>query len=203
MVEKNMNKFVTDLLNSHIDKESGVLNIESFTEEFDKEAPKYIVPKAVFNEKNEELKLVRTQLDSNDTDGLQKQIDEYKDKLKKVEEERAGEKKTAALRSVLKDSHDPDFTASLLLNDVEIDEETGDYTNLEDVVGKLKESKPFLFNIEVKEDEGNKEDGTELNKVGKLANPNATPLTKRDIMGIRDKPKRLEAIKENPHLFKS
>lgn len=53
------------------------------------------------------------------------------------------------LKVVSKDAHDPDDIFKFIdKKQFEHDEETGDITNFDDVLSNLKESKPYLFNVQ-------------------------------------------------------
>lgn len=192
-----MEQWITDLLDQHINEEGG-FDVDAFKAGYDAEAPKQYVPKSEFNKKNDELKEARETLksleESDSTEDLKKELADYQTKLKEVEQERASEKKQQAILSALTDAVDPEFVASLIKDNVELDDD-GNIKGLEDLLKEKKEKQPYLFKQEEK-----KEKRVEVDNQ-RLTNTKARPLTKDDIMSIEDDEKREEAINANLHVF--
>lgn len=190
-----MDKWLIELLDKHVDAETGALDKEGFTAEYSTEAPRRVVPKTVFNEKNEELKEARTTLDelkgANNTEELEGKLKEYESKLQVIQEE----KKALALQQALTGTVDPEFVSSLIKDKIELDEE-GNFKGLEETLNEYKEKRPYLFKQEQKEEEKTIQTNNK-----KLANPEGSVLTRQDILNIGDRAERLEAIKNNKHLF--
>lgn len=197
-----MEKLVKELIDKHVDKDTGVIDVEGFTADYSTEAPKQLVPKSVFNEKNEELKEANQTLEelnnTDNTEELQTKLKDYETKLTELQTERKEERKALAIRESLKDTVDPNFVATLLKDKVEFDEETGELKGFEEVLNEHREQQPYLF----KSSEQNNEPEIPAVDNKQLANPEGKVLTKRDVLNINDRTERLEAIKNNKHLFK-
>lgn len=197
-----MEQWITDLLDQHINEEGG-FDVDAFKAGYDAEAPKQYVPKSEFNKKNDELKEARDTLkkleESDNGEDLKKQLEEYQTKLKEVEQERRDEKKQQAILSALADAVDPEFVASLIKDNVELDDD-GNVKGLEDLLKEKKEKQPYLFKQEEKKEEQEETETKEVDN-DKLPNQQSTPITKEDIMKEKDKGKRLELIKEHSELF--
>lgn len=194
-----MEQWITDLLEQHTNEEGG-FDVEAFKAGYDTEAPKQHVPKSEFNKKNDELKEARDTLkkleESDNGEDLKKQLEEYQAKLKEVEQERADEKKQQAILGALTDAVDPEFVASLIKDDVELDDD-GNVKGLEDLLKEKKEKQPYLFKAEEKKEEKEK---VEVDNE-KLPNQQSTPLTKKSILAIKDRAERQEAIAQNIEYF--
>lgn len=195
-----MEQWLTDLLQQHINDE-GTFDTDGFGSAYDAEAPKHSVPKAVFNEKNDELKEAKQtleQLESTDnSEDLKAELEKYQSRLKEVETERQEERKQQALIKALDDAVDPDFVADLIKGEVELNDK-GELEGLDELLSARKEKQPYLFK-QAKEEK--KEEQTEKVDNEKLPKQQSTPLTKEDIMKVKDKGKRLELIGDNPELF--
>lgn len=193
-----MEKWIAELIDKHIDTETGALDKEAFAADYSTEAPKRVVPKSVFNEKNEELKDARETLEelnkTDNTEELKGKLEEYETKLTELQTERKEERKALAIKESLKDTVDPNFVATLLKDKVEFDEESGELKGFEEALKEHREQQPYLF----------KDNEPEIPKVDdkQLANPQGSALTSKDIVNMGNRAERLEAIKNNPHLFK-
>lgn len=201
-----MDKWLEELIDKHVDTETGALNREDFTAEYSTEAPKQMVPKTVFNEKNEELKNANTTLEelskTDNTEELKSQLEQYETKITDLEKERKEERKVLALKGALKDTVDPEFVSTLLKDSVDYDEESGELKGMEEVLKEYKEKQPYLFNQA--DESSTQKNETVIPEVDnkQLTNPEGSVLTKGDILGIKDRTERLEAIANNKQLFK-
>lgn len=197
-----MDKWLEELIDKHIDTETGALDKEGFTADYSTEAPKQVVPKSVFNEKNEELKEAKGTLEqlskTDNTEELKGKLEEYETRLTELQTERKEERKALAIKEALKDTVDPAFVSTLLKDKVEFDEESGELKGFEEALKEHRENQPYLF----KDSEQNNEPEIPAVDNNQLANPEGNALTKKDILNIKNKSERLEAIKNNKQLFK-
>lgn len=196
-----MEKWLEELIDKHIDTETGTLDKEGFAADYSTEAPRQVVPKSVFNDKNEELKDARQTLEelnkTDNTEELKGKLEEYETKLTELQTERKEERKALAIKDSLKDTVDPNFVATLLKDKVEFDEESGELKGFEEALKEHREQQPYLF----KSSEQNNEPEIPDVDNKQLANPEGNVLTKQDILNIKGRAERLDAIANNKHLF--
>lgn len=186
-----MKQWFEGLIDSNT-KEEG-LDVDKFKEDFYKELTIHLVPKNVFNEKNEELK----QAKANSSSDLQQQLDELKARYE-------GEKINNALKAALADAHSVDVAIQLIGDKVSLND-NGEVQGIEEAVKDLREQHAFMFKVE-EADKG--EEAAEVKEPvvvvdnSKLTNTKASPLTVDDIFEIEDEDELEEAIEANIHLFK-
>lgn len=112
--------------------------------------------KTSVKEKDDELKSLKDKEGKNDE--LNSKIEELKNEVndyKKQLSNNAVDKEI--LKSVSKDAHDADDVFKFIDRDsFEIDEKTGEVTNLKEVLDDLRKDKPYLFaQVKSSDDEGN------------------------------------------------
>ncbi|MGG1597622.1 phage scaffolding protein [Paenibacillus naphthalenovorans] len=143
--------------------------IDEIVTEYNKEAPKHIVPKARYNELAEtnkklegDLKDRDKQLDdlkksAGDNAALREQIEKLQTENKAAKDKYEAEVNELRLNTAVKLAlsgkvHDPDIVASLLdKSKIELDDAGNIKAGFDDQVKALRESKAFLF---VQEDKG-------------------------------------------------
>lgn len=135
--------------------------VETIVASATKEAPKYVVPKAKFNDLSTEKKSLETQLSERDTqleelkkvdvEGLQAKITELQQTNETVKQQHEQELKDERLSSALKLAlsgkvHDSDLVTGLIdRNTIELSEDGKVTKGLEEQLKTLQESKSFLF----------------------------------------------------------
>lgn len=152
---------IEEILKKHIDAD-GKLNVAAATKELKDEQGKVFVPKADFNEKNEELKQVKTEISNRDkqleelkkvdAEKLQEEITTLQQTNKDLADKHAAEIKQLKIDqaierqlSVAKAKNTKAVKALLDLENVELNED-GSIKNLDLQLKTLKESDAYLFN---------------------------------------------------------
>lgn len=198
--------WIKTILDKHA-KEDGTVDLEAANREIDAEFPKNAVPKADFNSKVDELKTANETLDElknnhKDVEALQKSIDDYESKVEQLEQEKADQAKSFALKSALTEAgaEDVDYFADKLSKDIELDEE-GKLKGFEEKIKEYQTKHPKLFKTsENKQDEDDKS-GFKLHDTGLDGGSTPPKLTKDEINKIQDPDERLEAIQNNMNLY--
>ena len=156
---------IEEILKKHIDAD-GKLNVAAATKELKDEQGKVFVPKADFNEKNEELKKAKTEITNRDTqleelkkvdaEKLQEEIVTLQQTNKTLAEQHEAEIKQLKIDqaierhlSAAKAKNTKAVKALLDLENVELSED-GSIKNLDDQLKTLKESDTYLFDVEEK-----------------------------------------------------
>ena len=156
---------IEEILKKHIDAD-GKLNVAAATKELKDEQGKVFVPKADFNEKNEELKKAKTEITNRDTqleelkkvdaEKLQTEITTLQQTNKDLADKHAAEIKQLKIDqaierhlSAAKAKNTKAVKALLDLENVELSED-GSIKNLDDQLKTLKESDNYLFDVEEK-----------------------------------------------------
>lgn len=105
-------EFLKELVKGYIDE----AQVDEFIDKFNKEVPKHLMPKAKFNEVNDELKLSKQQIAENkatletlsakadSVEGYEKQIKDAQEKYKELETQMEGEISKITKKNLLKDS---------------------------------------------------------------------------------------------------
>lgn len=156
---------IEEILKKHIDAD-GKLNVAAATKELKDEQGKVFVPKADFNEKNEELKKAKTEITNRDTqleelkkvdaEKLQEEIvtlqqtnktlaEQHEAEIKQLKIDQAIERQLSAAKA----KNTKAVKALLDLENVELSED-GSIKNLDDQLKTLKESDNYLFDVEEK-----------------------------------------------------
>lgn len=154
--------WIKEILEKH-KKEDGTIDISKAITEINNEAPKNVVPKATFNEKNEDLKkanklVEELKKDNKDIDDLQSKIDNYEKDIETLKEERIKERTNFTLKEKLKAAGAKDVDYMIYkLGEVELDKE-GNIIELDNKIKSLVEENKGHFEVKDGEgDEGNKE----------------------------------------------
>ena len=144
-------------------KEDGSIDISKAMTEKNNEAPKNVVPKATFNEKNEDLKKANKLVedlkkDNKDVEELQSKITDYEKQVETLKEERIKEKTNFTLKEKLRAAGAKDVDYMIYkLGDVELDKERN-IIELDNKIKSLIEENKDHFEVkDNKDDEGNKE----------------------------------------------
>ena len=138
--------------------------IVEVVEKFKQESPKYVIPKAVFNEKSEELKTIKSQLEeqkkladelgqkANNVDEYEQKLAEWKTKYDQLEVDTSKKVSEITKRSVYKDllleSNVHKDALDLLLETAKLDEVEvvdGKIKDSDKIVQALKEQRAGLF----------------------------------------------------------
>lgn len=150
MEEKKM-EWLKNLVEKHT--KDGALDIEGLMKEVNTEFPKYAVPKADFNDINEQLKTANTTIkdlkkNNADNETLQNTIKEHETTIGNLKVESENAKKEYGLKDKLRDLGvtDPDY---LIYKHGGVDkfnyDKEGNTIGLEDTVKPYKESIPHIF----------------------------------------------------------
>lgn len=152
--------WIKAILEKHI-KEDGTIDMTKAMDEVNKEFPKNAVPKEIFNQKNDDLKVANKLVDdlkkdNKDVEDLQEKIDDYEKEVEGLKEERVKEKTNYTLRERLKEAGAKDVDYMIYkLGEVELDKE-GNIIELDNKIKSLVEENKDHF--EVKEDKSDKDD---------------------------------------------
>lgn len=149
-----MLEFVKEILESN-KNEDGSIDLEKAMKEMNAQAPKNLVPKAIFNEKLEDIKTKDTLIadlkkDNADVKDLQDKISNYEKDIETLNADRLAERKTFTLKEKLKDAGAKDIDYMIYkLGDLETDSE-GNIIELDNKIKALAEENKAMF--EVKEE---------------------------------------------------
>ena len=200
---------IEEILKKHIDAD-GKLNVAAATKELKDEQGKVFVPKADFNEKNEELKKAKTEITNRDTqleelkkvdaEKLQTEITTLQQTNKDLADKHAAEIKQLkidqAIERHLSDAKAKNTKAVKALLDLEHVElsEDGSIKNLDSQLKTLKESDAYLFEPEKTDP---KLKGSQPgNPKNKSTDDEPIDLSKMDYM------ERLKLMESNPEAYK-
>lgn len=197
--------WLEELIAQHTD-ENGVVDKEALMSSIKAESPKHQVPKSVYNDKVAELKTVNDTLSSlkaNTQDGdIKAELESARSELASLKtEKREQSVKQALLDAGVENEESTLDYIRFKLGDLELDEDDN-IKHLDNKIRSLKEEAPKFFEVSKDKDEstqqakGFKVQDNKLNDGG-----NQTPMTKSEIMQIKDPVKRVSAIQENPELF--
>ena len=149
-----------DWLKELIEKHTvdGKTEIDAVMNAFKEEFPKHAVPKDVYNEQAEKLKVANSTLDAlkksnKDAEELQQKITDYEAKVQQLETERSEERKTYALKEALTKEGVSDVEYMMFkLGKLEVDKD-GNIVDLDNKVKALKETNPTFFASEAENNE--------------------------------------------------
>lgn len=130
--------------------------VQEIMKEYGKSVNHYQDEIKKFEDKNEALndKLKEVKNSKDEVERLNDKVEKLKEENKGLSESVKEYKKQVSqneldkriLKHVSKDAHDPDDVFKFIDNDkFEYDEETGEVSNLDEVLTELRESKPYLF----------------------------------------------------------
>lgn len=162
--------WLKDLLKEHVAEDK----LESVIEAYKQESPKHIIPKDVFNEKANEAKTLKAQLDEHkkQIESLSEKagsLEEYQGMVEKLKADYAEletktqteisniTKKTAYEKALMTSGVHKD-AIDLLVSSAKLDEI--DPEKLDEEISKLKEQRPGLFVVKTQETETGREKGT-------------------------------------------
>lgn len=131
--------------------------VQEIMKEYGKSVNHYQDEIKKFEDKNEALndKLKEVESSKDEVEKLNDKVEKLKEENKGLSESVKEYKKQVSqneldksiLKHVSKDAHDPDDVFKFIDKEkFEYDEETGEVSNLEEVLTELRESKPYLFN---------------------------------------------------------
>lgn len=150
-------EWIKEILSKHVG-EDGKFDLDGATKEIKSEFPKNAVPKADFNDKAQKLKTASEDLtaanalveqlkaSNSGNEDLQKQIDDYKNQLEKVNADRLADRKNAAIELALTQAGAKNITAvKALLKADELEMTDEGIKGLDDKVAALKKDEGYLF----------------------------------------------------------
>lgn len=142
-------EWIKAILEKHVNEE-GKLDITKAIDEVKVEFPKMAVPKAVFNQASDDLKVANKLVEdlkvgNADVEELQKKITEYETDIETLNTERLAEKKLYQAKEKLKDAGAKDIDYMLYkLGDMETDKE-GNIIEIDNKIKTLVESNASMF----------------------------------------------------------
>ena len=151
-------EWIIDILKKY-QKEDGTIDLATAEQEIKSEFPKQAVPKTVFNEKSEQLRVANATIselknnskggqDNQDSQGneeLQTQLEKYKNRIAELEAQEKTNAMNYQARSALEKAGISDVEYGLyLLGTLEADEQ-GNVKDLDSKINDLRTSKPVFF----------------------------------------------------------
>lgn len=151
-------EWIIDILKKY-QKEDGTIDLATAEQEIKSEFPKQAVPKTVFNEKSEQLRIANATIselknnskgsqDNQDSQGdeeLQTQLEKYKNRIAELEAQEKTNAMNYQARSALEKAGISDVEYGLyLLGTLEADEQ-GNVKDLDSKINDLRTSKPVFF----------------------------------------------------------
>ena len=185
-------EWLKELLKDSIDSEK----LDSVVESINKEFPKHAVPKKEFNEKLEEVKLAKAQIDENKkllddlskkastVEEYEKNLNEYKAKYEQLETDSKTKiseiQKRTQFKELLVENKLHKDAIDLIVNTQNLEELTldnGKITNSQNILAKLKTERAGLFLTET-------EESHETNNNTNSAIPDVETDKLRKLMGL-------------------
>lgn len=167
------------------------------------EGKKDMVPRARLNEKNEEIKELKTEIENRDqqisdlekaangNEDLEKQIQDLKADNESWAQKYKQSQIDAAIKLAAKDARDPaDVLAFIKKDDLKL-EDDGTVKGLDDALKELRESKPYLF------DEGPKLKGRTPNTEGATPEHTGPNPWKKETLNLTEQAR---ILKQDPEL---